>query len=58
MVRGGRPGRGRYDVGDGTRGSMVHGEVGVGDIEGTISALTCALVSGLVDGQEAASYVE
>lgn len=58
VVRGGRPVPGLYAVGDGTRGIMVPGEVGVGYIEGTISALTFALVSGFVAGQEAASYVE
>lgn len=56
--RDGRPVPGLYAVGDGTRGIMVPGEVSVGYIEGTISALTFALVSGFVAGQEAAKYAE
>ena len=56
VVRGGRPVPGLYAVGDGTRGIMVPGEVGVGYIEGTISALTFALVSGFVAGREAAAF--
>lgn len=56
VVRGGRPVPGLYAAGDGTRGIMVPGEVGVGYIEGTISALTFALTSGFVAGQEAAKF--
>lgn len=56
VVRGGRPVPGLYATGDGTRGIMVPGPVGVGYIEGTISALTFALVSGFVAGREAAKY--
>ena len=56
MVRGGCPVPGLYAVGDGTRGIMVPGEVGVGYIEGTISALTFALTSGFVAGREAAAF--
>lgn len=56
VLRGGRPVPGLYAVGDGTRGIMVPGPVGVGYIEGTISALTFALTSGFVAGDEAAAY--
>ena len=56
VVRGGRPVPGLYAVGDGTRGIMVPGPVGVGYIEGTISALTFALTSGFIAGREAATY--
>ena len=56
VIRGGRPIPGLYAVGDGTRGIMVPGPVGVGYIEGTISALTFALTSGYVAGKEAAAY--
>lgn len=55
VLRGGRPIPGLYATGDGTRGIMVPGPVGVGYIEGTISALTFALTSGYVAGQEAAA---
>ena len=56
VVRGGRPVPGLYATGDGTRGVMVPGMVGVGYIEGTISALTFALTSGFVAGTEAAAF--
>ena len=58
VVRGGRPVPGLYATGDGTRGIMVPGAVGAGYIEGTISALTFALVSGFVAGTEAAEYTK
>ena len=58
VLRGGRPVPGLFAAGDGTRGIMVPGPVGVGYIEGTISALTFALVSGYVAGQEAAKAAE
>ena len=58
VLRGGRPVPGLYATGDGTRGIMVPGAVGVGYIEGTISALTFALVSGYIAGQEAAAYTK
>ena len=58
VLRGGRPIPGLYATGDGTRGIMVPGPVGVGYIEGTISALTFALTSGFIAGREAAAYAE
>ena len=58
VLRGGRPIPGLYATGDGTRGIMMPGAVGVGFIEGTISALTFALTSGYIAGREAASYAE
>jgi succinate dehydrogenase/fumarate reductase flavoprotein subunit len=57
VLRGGRPVPGLYATGDGTRGIMVPGPVGVGYIEGTISALTFALTSGFIAGREAAKCV-
>lgn len=56
VLRGGRPVPGLYATGDGTRGIMMPGAVGVGYIEGTISALTFALTSGFVAGTEAAAF--
>lgn len=56
VVRGGRPVPGLYATGDGTRGVMMPGPVGVGYIEATISALTFALTSGFVAGKEAAAF--
>jgi len=55
VVRGGRPVQGLFAVGDNTRGDMMPGTVGMMYIEGTISALTFALCSGYLAGEEAAN---
>ncbi|MCR5784451.1 MAG: FAD-dependent oxidoreductase [Eubacterium sp.] len=52
VLRGGRKIPGLYATGDTTRGVMVPGEVGSMYIEGTISALTFALCSGFIAGEE------
>jgi predicted oxidoreductase len=54
VLKDGRPVEGLYATGDNTRGVMMHGRVGAEYIEGTISALTFALCSGYIAGEEAA----
>ena len=54
VLKGGRPVVGLYAAGDNTRGVMMPGRVGAEYIEQTISALTFALCSGFIAGEEAA----
>ena len=52
VLKNGRPVPGLYATGDNTRGIMMPGNVGSGYIESTISALTFALCSGYIAGEE------
>jgi fumarate reductase flavoprotein subunit len=54
VLKNGKPVEGLYATGDNTRGVMMPGRVGAEYIEGTISALTFALCSGFIAGEEAA----
>ena len=53
VLKNGRPVTGLYAVGDNTRGVMLPGRIGADYIEQTISALTFALCSGFIAGEEA-----
>ena len=57
VLRNGQPIPGLFATGDNTRGLMLHGPIGSTYIEGTISALTFALCSGFIAGEECAKLV-
>ena len=58
VLKDGAPLPGLYAVGDNCRGIMLPGDVGAGYIESTISALTFALTSGFIAGQEVVDYLK
>ena len=51
-----KPIPGLYACGDNTRGIMLSGDIGVGYIEGVLSAMTFAMCSGYVAAEEASGY--
>ena len=54
VLRGGVPIPNLYAAGDNTRGIMLPGDVGVSYIENVLSAMTFAMCSGYIAGEEAA----
>ncbi|MGN0999968.1 MAG: FAD-dependent oxidoreductase [Faecousia sp.] len=56
VLRDGKPITGLYAAGDTTRGIMVPGDIGVQYIETVFTALTYALNSGYISGEEAARH--
>lgn len=58
VLRQGKPIPGLYACGDNTRGIMLPGDVGVGFIEGVLSAMTFAMCSGYVAAEEAVAYCQ
>ena len=57
VLKGGKPIPGLFAAGDTTRGIMIPGDVGVGYVERTFSALTQALNEGYIAGVAAAKYI-
>ena len=58
VLQQGEPIPGLYACGDNTRGIMLPGDLGVGFIEGVLSAMTFAMCSGYVAAEEASAYCE
>lgn len=57
VLRNGVPIPGLYAAGDNTCSIMLPGDIGAGYIETTVTALTFALTSGYIAGQEAVNYL-